>query len=48
LYTPDPAGFTALQLTTPVGMRQYELYLASPGEAFVGTDTPTYGSLEQQ
>jgi hypothetical protein len=44
----DTTGFTALQLTTSVGMRQYDLYLASPSEAFVGTDTPTYGRLDQQ
>ncbi len=44
----DATGFTALQLTTSAGTHQYDLYLASPGNGFVGTDTPTYGRLEQQ
>ncbi|MFY9978283.1 MAG: Ig-like domain-containing protein [Candidatus Sulfotelmatobacter sp.] len=46
---PDSAGFTALQLTTSVGMQQYDFYLASPSDAFIGTlNPPTYGRLDQQ
>ncbi|HTU41082.1 MAG TPA: Ig-like domain-containing protein [Candidatus Aquilonibacter sp.] len=49
LATPDTAGFTNLELTTSVGMQQYDLYLESPTEAFTGTlDPPTYGRLDQQ
>jgi hypothetical protein len=48
LAAPETTGFTSLQLGTSMGMQQFDLYLASPSAAFMGTDTPTYGQLDQQ
>lgn len=49
LYTPEVSGFTAIELTSPVGTQDYEFFLVSPQMACSGTLTPpTDGSLEEQ
>ncbi len=49
LATPNSTGFTSLQLSTSAGILQYDFYLVSPSDAFMGTlDPPMYGRLDQQ
>lgn len=47
--TTDADGLAVLQLTTPAGTLQSDLYLSSPSQAFMGTlNPPTYGVLDRQ
>ncbi len=48
IVTPETTGFISLQLGISGETQQYDFYLASPSDAFMGTDTPTYGLLDQQ
>jgi len=47
--TTDADGLAVLQLATPAGKLQSDLYLWSPTQAFMGTvNPPTYGLLDRQ
>src|SRR5579871_1263081 len=49
LSATDANGLAVLQLNTPAGMQQNDLFLSSPSHAYMGALNPaTYGALDQQ